>query len=169
MILTTNLDELMDKANDYIDELDSCLDHISDKLYDDQIRVRDLLNLFDEMNNLVSDLGRTREKLGSYSAISEVADKLNEIGEILSDPGIKEYQAAYDEISLYKDEYLISEHYFEHYAFKVAEGMGMVDRRDSWPYNHIDWEAAAEELKQDYTAISIRSEYYYVCSWGRPN
>lgn len=165
MILTTNLDELMDKANDHIDELDSCLDRISDKLYDDQICVRDLLNLIDEMNNLVYDLERTREKLGSYRAISEVADKLNEIGEILSDPGIKEYQDAYDEISLYKDEYLISEHYFEHHAAEVAEDLGLVDRNAVWPYNHIDWEAAAEDLKQDYTAISIRSEDYYVRSY----
>lgn len=165
MILTTNLDELMYKADDCINELDSCLDHISDKLYDDQVCVRGLLNLIDEMNNLVSDLERTREKLGSYRAISEVAGKLNEIDEMLSDPNIKEYQAAYDDISTYKDEYLISEHYFEHHAAELAEDLGLVDRNAIWPYNHIDWSAAAEDLKQDYVTISIGSEDYYVRSY----
>jgi antirestriction protein len=158
MTMTTDLVELIDKSNDCIRELESCMCFIADNLSDNQVRVRDLMGLIEEMNSLVSDLEETREELRSHRSISEVAD----IDEMLSDPDIKEYQAAYDKISAYKGEYLISDHYFVHHAVELAEDLGRVDRNGLWPHNHIDWEAAAEDLKQDYTRISIGSEDYYV-------
>lgn len=156
--MTTDLVELIYMANSYIRELESCMNLIADKLYDDQVCVRDLMSLIEEMNSLVSDLEKIREELRSHRSISEVAD----IDEMLSDPDIKEYQAAYDEISAYKGKHLISESYFVHHAADLAEDLGLVDRNASWPFNRIDWEAAAEDLKQDYTRISIGSEDYYV-------
>lgn len=60
---------------------------------------------------------------------------------------------------------LIRDDYFEEYAQEFFE-----DTRDSnsskiteWPYCHIDWEAAADALKEDYTSIDFGDETY----WGR--
>lgn len=35
-----------------------------------------------------------------------------------------------------------------------------IDRNASWPANHIDWEAAANELEQDYTEVDFNGEVY---------
>lgn len=31
----------------------------------------------------------------------------------------------------------------------------------NWPYNCIDWEKAANELKQDYSTVDFEGETYY--------
>jgi hypothetical protein len=53
----------------------------------------------------------------------------------------------------------ISDGYFETYVHEVAADY---DRSSTkWPYNHINWEAAARELKMDYEEIRINYETYY--------
>jgi glucan phosphorylase len=51
---------------------------------------------------------------------------------------------------------------FEDYARELAEDIGAIERNASWPNNHIDWEAAAEALAQDYTIVSYQGDDYYV-------
>src|SRR6478735_10802985 len=50
-------------------------------------------------------------------------------------------------------ETLICEHNFTAYAQQLAEDVGAIDRSYSWPCCHIDWEAAATSLKQDYSEL----------------
>lgn len=52
-------------------------------------------------------------------------------------------------------ESLISDDYFETYARELAHDIGSVDNSQTWPQNHIDWEAAAEALKQDYNEVDF--------------
>jgi len=52
-------------------------------------------------------------------------------------------------------ETLINEDYFVEYARNFAEEIGAVEQNEKWPCNHIDWEAAAEELKQDYFDVDF--------------
>lgn len=61
------------------------------------------------------------------------------------------------------DDTLVHEDYFREYAEELAVDIGAIDRsqRDHWPYTCIDWEQAAEELKQDYSVIDIRGGTYY--------
>lgn len=61
------------------------------------------------------------------------------------------------------DDTLVHEAYFREYAEELAVDIGAIDRRqrDHWPYTCIDWEQAAEELKQDYSVIDIRGGTYY--------
>jgi hypothetical protein len=47
-------------------------------------------------------------------------------------------------------ETFIKETYFPEYAQQLADDCGMLPRDQRWPLNHIDWGAAAEELRQDY-------------------
>jgi hypothetical protein len=59
-------------------------------------------------------------------------------------------------------ETLIRESYFQEYAERLAEDLGMVDRKAPWPQCHIDWEAAAESLKQDYIPVDFDGEEYWI-------
>lgn len=56
---------------------------------------------------------------------------------------------------------LIHEDHFTAYAEELADDIGAVNREASWPLTHIDWEAAAESLKQDYTEVDFRGTTYY--------
>ena len=53
--------------------------------------------------------------------------------------------------------------YFQDYAQQLAEDIGAIDRTLGWPACHIDWEAAAESLKMDYSAVTFGHNTY----WGR--
>ena len=57
---------------------------------------------------------------------------------------------------------LIRSDEFENYARELAEDIGAIGRDNPWPTSHIDWEAAADELKQDFAAVDFGSSTYYV-------
>ena len=57
---------------------------------------------------------------------------------------------------------LIRDTYFEEYARQLAEDIGAIDRNATWPACHIDWEAAAEALQQDYTSVEFDGVTYWV-------
>jgi hypothetical protein len=59
-------------------------------------------------------------------------------------------------------EALIADHYFETYAQELAEDIGAVNRDASWPNNHIDWEAAAGALQQDYFSVEYGDTTYWI-------
>lgn len=61
-------------------------------------------------------------------------------------------------------EALIRDTYFQEYAEQLADDIGAIDRNASWPVNCIDWEQAAEELKQDYTSVEFGEETYWIRS-----
>jgi hypothetical protein len=61
-------------------------------------------------------------------------------------------------------ETLIRDSYFEQYAQDFAEDIGAIDPNANWPLNHIDWGAAAEELKQDYNCVDFDGEDYWIRS-----
>lgn len=57
---------------------------------------------------------------------------------------------------------LIRDSWFIEYAKQYADDIGRVEGAASWPYNHIDWEAAAEDLQQDYTSVEFDGVVYWV-------
>ena len=57
---------------------------------------------------------------------------------------------------------LIHEDYFEDYARDLAAEGDYDMKNEQWPYTCIDWEKAAEELKQDYTSVDFGGETYWV-------
>jgi hypothetical protein len=59
-------------------------------------------------------------------------------------------------------ETLIRDSYFEDYARDLAEDIGAIKENASWPNNYIDWEAASEALKQDYTSVEFDGVTYWV-------
>jgi hypothetical protein len=57
-------------------------------------------------------------------------------------------------------ETLIHEGYFVEYAKQFADDIGAIDRNAKWPLNHIDWDAAADELRGDYCELDFDGETY---------
>jgi len=56
---------------------------------------------------------------------------------------------------------MISDDYFTAYAEQLADDIGAIDSNAEWPLNHIDWEAAADELKADYTEVAFGGTDYF--------
>lgn len=59
-------------------------------------------------------------------------------------------------------EALIRESYFVEYAEQLAEDIGAINRDAPWPQSHIDWEAAARELRIDYTDVDFDGVTYLI-------
>ncbi len=59
---------------------------------------------------------------------------------------------------------IIAEIYFEDYAQQFAKDIGAIDRDATWPMHHIDWSAAADDLKQDYSEFVFDGRLYWVRS-----
>jgi hypothetical protein len=61
-------------------------------------------------------------------------------------------------------ETLIRDSYFRDYAKQLAEDIGAVDPelQGRWPYTCIDWDEAAEELKNDYFEVDFDGVTYWI-------
>lgn len=56
----------------------------------------------------------------------------------------------------------IADSHFKEYAEQVAEDIGAIDRDAAWPLSYIDWDAAADALKMDYSSITLDDyEFWY--------
>lgn len=53
---------------------------------------------------------------------------------------------------------------FEDYAQELARDIGAISGEEGWPLRHIDWEAAARELKADYVEVSWEGTNFLVRS-----
>jgi hypothetical protein len=56
---------------------------------------------------------------------------------------------------------LIADSHFEEYARELADDIGAIDRKASWPMTCIDWKKAAEELRVDYSSVEIDGRTYW--------
>lgn len=61
----------------------------------------------------------------------------------------------------------IPEFEFAEYAEQLADELGYLDDNTTsrWPFNHIDWEDAADDLKQDYIEFEWENTTYLVRSF----
>lgn len=57
---------------------------------------------------------------------------------------------------------LIRESHFTKYAEELAIDIGAIGRGEAWPLNFINWDEAAEELKQDYTEVDFDGVAYCI-------
>ena len=58
----------------------------------------------------------------------------------------------------------ISDNYFVDYTEELAKDLGYINgETEGWPFRHIDWDEAADDLKNDYSELKLGSEIY----WGR--
>lgn len=107
------------------------------------------------------------EKQSQCSRDQYVADSMaeyhaDEIAELASLKHLAE-QAESSSDWIY-GEALIRESYFTDYARDLAEDIGAIDENATWPHTFIDWDAAAEALKQDYTSVDFDGVEYLIRS-----
>jgi hypothetical protein len=139
-------------------------------------RKEELEALRDVVTDAQSELDQHRDLKPSEEdeeEIREWEDELDELEETLQNAidnfsddekgELEELEELESEISDFsRGETMIPVDDFEDYARELAEDLGVTERNASWPYNHIDWEAAAEALAQDYTIVSYQGDDYYV-------
>ena len=116
--------------------------------YEDMIDTRDVLDrieelLIDASDALLTEAG-TEELISLIRLICRVAEVSGE------DPE--------DGAGLIRDSY------FQEYAQDLADDIGAIDANANWPVCHIDWEAAADSLKMDYSSLEFEGVTYWVRS-----
>ena len=118
---------------------------------EDMLDLRDLVKELDDLRGL--------EDMADEDDRSEL-ERLESIEAALkSDLGTDDLAGyAEDEPTLIRDSY------FEEYAQELADDIGAIDKDARWPLTHIDWEAAARELKYDYSAVDIEDVRYWIRS-----
>ena len=149
-----------------------------------RIRYLDIDELNDrlkELEILEDDIAKAKDNLDEYVAEhgeddgSQELDALKSALESAEDNFTAEEREELQELRDLKDEVgesrgvigndngpFIDTRDFEEYAQELAEDIGAIDRRASWPMNCIDWEHAAKELSYDYSVVTFRgTDYYY--------
>lgn len=126
----------------------------------DVIDVRDIIARVEELRACRDEYN---DKMGDADAWDSVPDgepaELDMLEGILSElagcGGDEKFDGDWYPVTL------VSDDYFQEYAQNLAEESGMVDTRASWPMNCIDWEQAANELKDDYSSTVIHGFVYW--------
>lgn len=156
------LDELM--ALEYFDsrELIERLEELESERSDLESELEDR----QEAHEAAVKAGDTTAALAAGEEVQKAADDINE----WDDDNLDELELLREvneqgenEVSDWSHgETLIAEEHFTEYAMELAHDIGAVQIDERWPHNHIDWEAAANELLHDYTNIDIGGETYLV-------
>ena len=147
---------------------------------DSIIDSRDILNKIEELEDELSDLNDNLVELEAeqadmsgddYNTIAEYnteyARLQAEAEQVKADiddleEKLKPFKDIADECSHY-GETLIHEDYFAQYAQEIASDLhGRAVDNAEWPFNCIDWDEAADALKQDYTEVDFDGETYFI-------
>jgi len=128
--------------------------------------------LAEELDSLKYDVECAQEALEDNEDPDEQEDLVDKLDNAVSDLDIwqAEYQEELDELNALEDEVgrewmhgetLIDEDEFTDYAEDLAADLhGDAVTDAAWPFSHIDWEAAADELKQDYSEVEYQGTTY---------
>lgn len=147
-----------DWANDYNDSVIS-MEDITDRV--EELReVRELFELdFEETmsthgntptEEAVEEAWKTSEDSAEAAKELAVLEKL--VGELRGYGGDHQWEGDWYPASL------ISESYFTDYARELAHDIYGTELRDAkWPFSHINWEDAADTLRQDYSSIDMET------------
>ena len=113
----------------------------------------------------------TDQTLDSRDVIERIAELRAEIGDAAPDDYVseredlailEEFAKAASEVSDWEHGgTLISDAYFERYAEELARDIGAISDTDQWPVYFIDWEKAADALKNDYSEYTLNGFTYW--------
>jgi hypothetical protein len=157
--------------------------------YDDMIDSRDLIELseeqesdlqatFDEwIDELVEEAREANKEGGLPFDEDEFRDKQMTFEAWLEENGEDSDVEEYVELKRFIDEIrdcsgdspedgaqLIAESYFEKYAEQLADDVFGIRNASAWPFCHIDWDAAADALKTDYSEATWDGNTFLVRS-----
>ena len=143
---------------------------------DDIIDSRDLYKRQQELDGMKSDVEDAQadydEALENFEADEGTQEAVNDALQALKDAqdefALPEQQEL-DMLNQLENEIddfmhgatLIADDYFKTYAQQYADDIGAIDRNAGWPLTYIDWDAAAEALKSDFSSVEIEGNTYY--------
>lgn len=129
----------------------------------DIIDSRDVTERINYLENEIAEYGLARaERHASDAEVDELEQGIEDCEKELASLRALELQGE----GLSDWEYgatLVRDDYFEDYARQTAEDLGLIQEDAAWPACHIDWEAAADSLRMDYTSV----EFDGVTYWAR--
>jgi len=132
--------------------LDTLETELEDALDDDKEMMNEQFhdNCFDQLtlDNSKSRVSDAQKALSDWK--EENQDELTELDDLETEVGREWMHGAT----------LIPEDEFTAYAQDCAEDQGM-DRNQPWPYSCIDWDQAADELKQDFSCCTYQGTDYF--------
>ena len=131
----------IDQTDETGAELDDCEFSNSDNTIDS----RDVIKRIEYLENFLEDNPEHKDATRELGVLKALEDEASG------------YAADW-----HHGETLIADSYFEDYARELADDTGATNRDASWPNNHIDWTAAADELKQDYTEVDFDGTAYWI-------
>jgi len=141
-------DEPIDWSADTLDsrDIEGRIAYIESEIeIDDEERAE----LLERNKSYTSDTAETAPEHVSYLDDDERAELIEELTKL------KEF-AAY--ATGYSGDWnsgatLIADDHFVEYAKGYAESVGAIDDDARWPSNFIDWDAAADDLRTDFTSV----------------
>ncbi len=140
---------------------------------DDVIDGRDIVARIDELEELEDAVNDAQDELDSANA--EDGDDPEKLKEALASAQQDFDEELQKELKILREivdeagselrhgEALIRDSYFERHARELAEDVGDMSSKQAsrWPFTCIDWEKAADELKQDYTSVDFDGVTYW--------
>ena len=128
-----------------------------------------LVDMVAECRDAVEAIDDTGEDRGNaVQALADAEETLRLWDEEEEGQELKALSDLADEASSSPDwtygETLIRDSYFKEYAMELAEEIGAIGENLDWPACHIDWDAAADALKQDYTSVDFDGVDYWIRS-----
>ena len=127
-------------------------DHSESLRGEDYLDSRDLIARADYLRSLKEAHDADPDPSDREDLTDDEAEELAAIDK-LAESGIEDWQHGAQ---------FIREDKFEDYARDFAEDIGAIQKDAPWPCGHIDWTAAADELRQGYTSVDFLGEAYLV-------
>ena len=122
------------------------------------------------MEQLTADVTDSRDIIARIERVESDLDQARIDGGDTTDmeAELKALEAFAEEASEYAPDWhygetIIHEDYFMQYAQELSDELSLGDgAMAQWPFVHIDWEAAAGQLKMDYSDVEFDGVTYYI-------
>ena len=122
------------------------------------------------MEQLTADVTDSRDIIARIERVESDLEQARVDGDDTTDLEVelKALEAFAEEASEYAPDWhygetIIHADYFTQYAQGLSDELSLGDSTMAqWPFTHIDWEAAAADLKQDYSEVEFEGEAYYI-------
>ena len=122
------------------------------------------------MEQLTADVTDSRDIIARIERVESDLDQARVDGNDTTDleAELEALEAFAEEASEYAPDWhygetIIHEDYFTQYAQELSDELSLRDgAMAQWPFMHIDWEAAADALKADYSEVEFNGVTYYI-------
>jgi hypothetical protein len=157
--------ELSDNFNDDVIDVRDIIERVEDLRGECDSRAQDFIDYHeDKGTNVHWDEGEAKWAEEYPEDARELAILEDFLSDLKGYGGDEQWEGDWYPVTL------VNADHFTEYAQELAEEIAEPGMRDAaWPYRHIDWEAAANELQQDYSTVDLKpmeeggeaATYYY--------